>query len=283
MGPPGMILVVIDAMRPDALSDRTTPNLCRLMDHGAWTLKAQTVFPSLTLPVHFSIFTSVPPSRHGVLNNCDRPQPAGDTVSLLDVLARHGKYSSAFYNWENLRALGKPGSLRYCLFSSPEGDPDSDYRMAASAASFIRRRHPDFCFLYLGTVDLVAHSHGFMSPAYMKQLEKADAAVGYLVRTLSESGLDQRYNLLVQSDHGGRGHDHEASHPEVLTIPWICRGPSIREDCPIEGPVSVLDTAPTICRLMELAQEDPPWEGRPLQQIFEKHKTKTAWTMERAM
>lgn len=120
-----------------------------------------------------------------------------------------------------------------------------------------------------------------MSPAYLKQLEQADAAVGYLWRTLSESGLDQRYNLIVQSDHGGRDHDHTTPHPEVLTIPWICSGPSSRKAYPIEGPVSILDTAPTICRLMEVAHEHLPWEGRPLEQILAVGKSEPAqalWT-----
>jgi arylsulfatase A-like enzyme len=53
-----------------------------------------------------------------------------------------------------------------------------------------------------------------------------------------------------------------------MTIPWLAAGPGIRRGYTIDTPVSLLDTAPTIARLLGLAP-DREWEGRCVEEIFE--------------
>ena len=45
-------------------------------------------------------------------------------------------------------------------------------------------------------------------------------------------------------------------------------GPGIRRDYTITTPVSLLDTAPTLARLLGLAPHSE-WEGRCVEEIFE--------------
>jgi hypothetical protein len=51
---------------------------------GACTLDAATVEPSVTLPVHFSIFTSQKPINHNVLTNTGRPALSPSTTTLFE-------------------------------------------------------------------------------------------------------------------------------------------------------------------------------------------------------
>ena len=69
-----VILILVDGMRPDALLNCENPYVTELLNNSAYTLKAQTVMPSVTLPCHMSLFHSVDPGRHGVTTNTFTPQ-----------------------------------------------------------------------------------------------------------------------------------------------------------------------------------------------------------------
>ena len=70
---PTLLLVVIDGLRPEALSQADCPSLQTLQQRGAWTLRARADMPSVTLPCHMSIFHSVPVIRHGISSNTWTP------------------------------------------------------------------------------------------------------------------------------------------------------------------------------------------------------------------
>jgi arylsulfatase A-like enzyme len=144
---------------------------------------------------------------------------------------------------------------------------NGDLGIAALAAECLRRFRPIFFFVYLGGVDQTGHEIGWMSNAYIDALQQADTAVGILLETLTATGLDTDTDIILHSDHGGMGNDHQAPVPEILTIPWIASGPNIRKGHLISTPVSVLNTVPTLADLLGI----PPhksWEGRPVTKIF---------------
>ena len=66
------MLIIVDGCRPDALQRGATPNIDALAAAGAASMSAETVMPSLTLPAHYSLFTSQKPIGHNVLTNTGR-------------------------------------------------------------------------------------------------------------------------------------------------------------------------------------------------------------------
>ena len=68
-------------------------------------------------------------------------------------------------------------------------------------------------------------------------------------------------------DHGGHERTHGTEAPEDMTIPWMLAGPGIRAGHTLQGPVSLLDTAPTLARLLGLSAH-PHWEGRSVDEAF---------------
>ena len=83
-----VLLVLLDGMRPDAIGD--IPQVQAMIREGASTLEAQTVFPSVTLPCHVSLFHSVDPMRHGTTTNTYMPQ-VRPINGLCEVLKMNGK------------------------------------------------------------------------------------------------------------------------------------------------------------------------------------------------
>lgn len=259
------ILIVVDGLRPDAISSTETPNICGVMRDGAACLRAQTVPPAMTLPAHFSIFTGVPPSRHGVWTNTDHPTPAPDCPGLTDRIRSRGGTSAVFFSWEPLRNLWSPGAVEMAHCRNTVSEPDHDLRLAEACGRWVAERNPNFVFLYLERTDFAGHAEGWMSDFYRDAVRGADAAVGRILEILAAAGCRERYGLVLQSDHGGMERDHgNRTDPEVLTIPWMAAGPGIPAGQKISGEVSVLDTAPALAHMMALPPEDeegdrPPW------------------------
>jgi predicted AlkP superfamily pyrophosphatase or phosphodiesterase len=217
--------------------------------------------PSVTLPCHTSIFHSAPPDRHGVTTNIWTP-PARPLVGLVETLRAAGKRSAFIYNWEPLRDLSRPETLAYAYYREPKLDPTYDDPIAEESVRLLTGERFDFVFIYFGSVDMAGHGYGWMSPEYLGQLRRVDGLLGQVLAALPEGA-----SVIVHSDHGGHGRTHGTDLDEDMLIPWFAAGPRIRTGHQIAVPLSLLDTAPTILRLLDVA---PPasWEGLPPAEIF---------------
>jgi predicted AlkP superfamily pyrophosphatase or phosphodiesterase len=255
------VLIVVDGLRPDAISFPETPHICRLMAEGAACLRARTVPPAMTLPAHFSIFTGVPPSDHGVWANTNDPAPAPEYPGLMERVQFHRGRSAAFFSWEPLRNLWPPGAVEMAHCRNTVSEADHDLRLAEACGRWVGKRRPNFVFLYLERTDFAGHAEGWMSDFYREAVRGADAAVGRFLALLESAGCRKQYGIVLQSDHGGIGRDHgNRTEPEVLTIPWMAAGRGIPAGQSISAPVSVLDTAPALARMIGL----PPAENGPV-------------------
>ena len=77
-----VLLISVDGMRPDGLQTCGNPFVKELEKRCSYTYEAKTVFPSVTLPCHYSMAHSVTPQRHGILTNTFVPQVRPVVVSL---------------------------------------------------------------------------------------------------------------------------------------------------------------------------------------------------------
>lgn len=258
-----VILILIDGCRVDTLAAVATPNIDRIMEKGAWTLDAQTVTPSITLPVHVSIFTGMSPHDHGVETNTAMPEFSPSCLSLFQWTKLHHRTTAMYYNWEFLRRLAPPGCLEHSVYIDSAFKPGGDMAVARAAVDGIRTFEPDFAFVYFGCLDETGHAHGYESKAYARTLALADEAVGYVLDALNFDALDQDcektcpYTVFFQSDHGGFEFDHDQACPQVLTIPWMVSGPGIRPGQLEPGEkIMALDTFAAILHCMNLPCPD---------------------------
>jgi predicted AlkP superfamily pyrophosphatase or phosphodiesterase len=226
-----------------------------LVERGASCLSASSVMPTMTLPCHTSLFLSVPPERHGIVENLWRT-PAVSHPGLFEVVRHASLRASMHYNWAPLRHMAAPESLYFSWFLDCLSREDGDDRVAEAAAVHIERDEPDFAFVYLGTADIAGHDHRFLGDRYLRQVERIDGCVGRLLAAHTNVG-----HVLLLSDHGGHEWTHGTDEPEDMTIPWVLAGPGVRSGETIDAPVSLLDTAPTIAHLLGLPAPDE-WEGR---------------------
>ena len=251
-----VLLVLLDGMRPDAIGD--IPQVQNMMAQGSSAMDAQTVFPSVTLPCHMSLFHSVDPGRHGTTTNIYMPQ-VRPINGLCEMLKLSGKTSAMFYNWHQLRDLARPGSLsyEYYLEGSRLGWEETTTALCDNAIAHIQKYAPDFTFFYTGLPDETGHAKGWMGQEYLESLRYSWKEVERLVNSLPED-----YTVMVIADHGGHDRTHGTEMPEDMTIPVFIRG----KDFPAGGKlqdVSIKDIAPTVAALLG-AHRAVEWEGKSL-------------------
>lgn len=256
-----VVFILIDGLRPDAIAKADCPNLRALMARSAYTLCARSVMPSITLPCHMSIFHSVPPERHGIVSNTWVPM-ARPLPGLIEVANANGVRCAHFYNWEPLRNVNTPENLWMSFCNDTSKMIDGDAITVEVATSMIPRFQPQFSFVYLGTVDTMGHVFGWMNDGYLQQIARVDIELGKLL-----AALPADTHIVLQSDHGGHDRTHGTEMPEDMLIPWMVAGPGIKSGVELQSPVSLLDTAPTIARLLGI-KPHPQWEGRVVDEIF---------------
>ncbi|MFN8450542.1 MAG: alkaline phosphatase family protein [Anaerolineae bacterium] len=259
---PPVVLMMLDGLRPDALTQANTPRLDAFMREGAYTLAARSVSPSITLPCHTSIFHSIPPSRHGILDNAWHSM-VRPVVGLVDVAKTAGKRCAFFYNWEPLRDLNRPENLHFAFYVNTCYEPDGDRPVVEAAVRYLPEYSFDFTFIYFGLIDTAGHYYGWMTDGYMHQIEMTDAYIGMILDV-----LPPETTVIIHADHGGHERIHGTDMPEDMIIPWMIGGAGVRRGHVIQQPVTLLDTAPTIAHLLGI-QRPTDWEGSVVAEAFE--------------
>lgn len=182
---PNVVLVVLDAVRPDHLScygywRPTTPNLERLCERDATRYTRAHSTSAWTPPAHASLFTGRYPSRHGVLANLPLPP---EVPTLAECLRRRGYYTAGLANMFHVsrqrgfargheyyftpfdlrtmripllgeRAVEFSSDMAAYLFARLFYDYDPSWRLLRKAVRQMRVSHPFYLFLNLNS----AHS-----------------------------------------------------------------------------------------------------------------------------
>lgn len=252
-----VILISIDGMRPDGLQQCGNPYVETLKKEAAYTFAAQTVFPSITLPCHMSLFYSLPPMRHGVVSNTFVPQ-VHQVMGLFEKLRSYGSVNAFFYGWEPIRDVAPPTTCKFATHINAYMDESVDTLLTDEAVKTIRERKPDFVFLYqVETDEKGGHDAGWMSEEYLRRIS---LAIDNARRVIEEFG--DEYTVIITADHGGHERMHGTDLPEDMTIPMFFRGPQFEAGRELEN-VSILDITPTVAAIMGVEPERE-WEGRAL-------------------
>jgi predicted AlkP superfamily pyrophosphatase or phosphodiesterase len=248
-----VLLIIVDGMRPDSIQN--IPFAQELIKKSSYTFNANTVFPSVTLPCHMSLFHSVSPQRHGITTNTYIPQ-VRPINGLCEQLRAAKKTCAFFYNWEELRDLSRPDSLAYSFFASGHiySFQKANIMVTQKTIEYLNDGLPDFVFLYLGYTDWAGHAYGWMSDEYIQAVRESWDCIEKIMATLPEN-----YTTFITSDHGGHDRSHGTDMKEDMTIPIIIKGSNFAENVELNN-VNIIDIAPTIVDLLK-AEPAEEWEG----------------------
>lgn len=241
-------LIILDGLRPDAVTPEQMPVLSRLLERGWRAPQAITVRPSITIAALTSLATGVSPQQHqitdaGVKNlgrvHALRPLPR--------ELGRHGVRTSVITapvsgpgRWL-AGALLRLGGASHLL--SPNPSPAGMIERAVARLG--DRAAREFVVSYINDTDIAGHAWGWMSPAYLHAARTVDAALAQLEPLLE----DPETLVILTADHGGGGvlpRDHDHPHPANDAIPIMMLGSRSILSTTDGNPAHLLDVPATI-------------------------------------
>lgn len=243
---PMVVTVICDGMRPDFVTEGTTPGLMRLRREGVWFDTHTGIFPSVTRASSASIATGCHPASHGLRGNCIA-LPVGDGLVFHDVgkPEYHAAHHAHFGRWLTRPALAERvarsgGSALHVSNASPgtayfhdaeghgtlyhrtlchePGRVDTGERLAAPAgaegdricaARFVDElvaRRPTVATLWLSEPDKSMHAAPLGSPRHLAAMKLVDQLVGHVAEAVDRL-RDVGFDVLFMV---GSDHGHEA-------------------------------------------------------------------------
>jgi predicted AlkP superfamily pyrophosphatase or phosphodiesterase len=266
---------------------------------GSWTLKAQVPRGATTVISHAALYTGADPRVNGVVRELENTGPdthvhgvkfrwtpfkkvADDgtvTYTMKDTIFTAVK--AAGYKATAVVQKGKlVGEL------SPDGDETGihvygDSGLIKAACAAVRDDDTRLVILHIGSPDGAGHNHGWLSDEQYKVAEQVSGQLQTIRQCLAdaEAAGGVPTTLIVTSDHGGtpntvvdgkiKKHGHGANNPDNLTVPWIIVGPGIKQGYEIQASVRLVDTAPTILRILGIpASSIPTLSGVSVDEVF---------------
>ncbi|GJQ34502.1 MAG: alkaline phosphatase family protein [Anaerolineales bacterium] len=261
-----VFIVTFDGLRPDAIEAAEMDNVKALMQTGAYTMKAQTIIPSITLPAHASLVTGTCPAKHIARWNEYVPQNGYALgTDIFDLTHAVGLRTALVVGKEKLRHITEPGSTDFFGFVD---NTDEEFDETTIESMTIEQIRAGFGLLmvHFPDGDVAGHQYDWMSKQQLSAFHKKDESLGLFLRVMKDSGFYDGTLIIVTSDHGGHNSDHGLNIPEDMTIPWVVSGPQIVPG-ELQTQVYIYDTAPTVAFALGLPiQAD--WDGVPVYEAF---------------
>ncbi|HNA88649.1 MAG TPA: alkaline phosphatase family protein [Anaerolineales bacterium] len=261
-----VMIITFDGLRPDAIEAADMSNLKALMQNGAYTLSAQTIMPSTTLPAHASMVVGTCPAKHIVRWNEYVPYNGYALgTDIFDIAHAAGYRTVIVAGKEKLSQLTEPASLDFFGFIDTT-DRIKDITTLENMAIEQLRLGFGLMLMHFPDGDLAGHEFGWMSDQQLRAYKRDDDNLGLFIEVMKSREIFDDTLFIITSDHGGHGTSHGTDFPEDMTIPWIISGPRVVPGI-LQTPVYIMDTAPTIALALGLPLQ-ADWDGVPVYEAF---------------
>jgi arylsulfatase A-like enzyme len=290
---PNIILISIDTLRTDHIhgygyGPPTTPVLDGLMERG--TSFSQAISPSpWTLPSHLSLFTSLYPHTHGVVN--DQYGLQDDIPTLPELLKRAGYkttgyasciylfpgygYDRGFDQYLDVSRIPAPALFQkagdWLIEAKPEPyflflhffdvhhpyTPRDEYlgMFESSYEGTVEGDNEHLTSVNEGTLELSDEDLRHLIALYDAEIRQLDDSLGIFLDFIRAKGFLDNTVIVITSDHGEEFLDHgnvlhtRTLYDELLRVPLIITGTGIEAGAMIDQQVELIDIMPTILDL----------------------------------
>ncbi len=259
-----VVLIILDGLRPDAITAGVMPNLLHLAQRHWQAGHAVTVEPSITVAALTSIATGVTPATRGLIEPSFRSIGMFSGLTLLPVhLRKHHRQVTIVASDVPAPTLIVARTLLGVVGAGTLiSGGTRPVEVAEAAIEVFRQRGPGLTVVYLNDCDRAGHAEGWMSPWYLSEAGRLDDAIGLLAPLSSEPET----LVIVTADHGGGGvalRDHGELHPLNECIPLILASTALA-GAGVSGQVAkLIDIPATIVAAFDLPVPRS-FEGRVL-------------------
>lgn len=261
-----VFIVTFDGLRPDAIDAAGMTNVQSMMQSGAYTLTAQTIMPSTTLPAHAALVTGTCPAKNTVRWNEYVPQNGyAIGTDIFDLTRSVGLRTVLVAGKEKLRQITESTDFFGWVDNT---DEEKDKTTLDNMALEQIEQGFGLMMVHFPDGDVAGHEYGWLSKQQLSAYKKNDQSFGRFISAMKKNGYYDGTLFIITSDHGGALTDppHGTNIPEAMTIPWIISGPQIVPG-QLKTPVYIFDTAATVAFALGLPLQ-AEWDGTPVYEAF---------------
>lgn len=267
-----IVLIGCDGFGAYSIPEAKMPNLKKMMQEGAWSLKARSVLPSSSAVNWASMIMGAGPTEHGYTEwGSATPEIPSAVVTqyglfptIFSVIReqRASAKTSVVYSWGGIGPLIEKEAIDFVV----SGNGDDDFT-TAKTVEVIKKEKPLLTFIHLNEPDHTGHELGHDTPAYYQQLEKVDGRIGKVLQAIKDAEIEDETIVILTADHGGVGTGHGGKSLTEVQIPWVISGPSVKKNHEIKDVIITYDTAATIAWILGL-KSPQSWRGKAVLDSF---------------
>lgn len=266
------LVIAIDGLRGDGIQSTSTPNIDQLIQ-GTWSVAYKGAFAHYAQtmtdaapnsgPNHVGIMTGVTSTKSGVTGNSDM---AGGNYSSYPHYLKRLEEHNALLNTAYLVTWGTDLQIPSGADLIIDADDASNTQRAVnimngsySHGNWPQGTKPDAIFLFLDDIDGAGHSCCF-TPAddgYRAEIREVDGQIGQVLTALKNrpNFANEDWQIIITSDHGGRGSSHGIHSADNYTIPFLVASQHVNQGY-IQGVPHNYDTAVTALDHMGISIPD---------------------------
>lgn len=217
-----VVIISIDALHPDAVTQENAPNIMEIADKGVLRLNGRSTKPPKTLVSHSAMFTGLTPETGGRADNSWKEGESTVASPTIFNTAKQLGYNTIFvYNKEKLGYLVNE-AVDYAVF-------EKEYPIDKTLEK-IKAGDGNFIFLHISGLDITGPEYGWMSPEYIEDFSFIDEELKPLLDTVEQK---DRYLLVITSDHAGHDKLHGCDHPDDYKLPFISASDVVKTSSPV--------------------------------------------------
>lgn len=257
--PERVVIISIDGLRPDMMTEELMPRHVQLMREGTTARDASTIIESDTLPSHAAMLSGAGLKAHGLWWNSYQANRGYIKVpTIFSAATEHGLSTAMIVGKQKLKHIASPGTVGH--FERPAYLCGG---VARRASQYFVDKAPDLLFVHFSDPDEYGHSHGWTSKEYRKAAHNSDRCLATVLAAIDGSAYRDTTLVIVTADHGGEDRHHSnGRHRLNRLIPWIARGPGVTPGATLDTPIVTVDTAATALAALGLPKL-PTMTGTP--------------------
>lgn len=270
-----VVLIGMDGWGAYSYEKAEIPNIKKLADNGALTLKKRSVLPSSSAVNWATMFMGAAPELHGYLHwdsSAPELEPRDTThygmfptIWGLERDANPDAEIGYLYEWGGMKYVAEQPAMSY---TSNETVSETNPRGCTDAAvKYILDKKPTLVGIIYEEPDGTGHGAGHNTPEYYAKLKVLDGYIGEIVRAVEDAGMTDDTVFILTSDHGGINQGHGGTSMMEMETPLIISGKGVKKGYKIDESVMQYDVASTMAYILGLDQPQV-WIGRPVRSAF---------------
>lgn len=270
-----VVLIGLDGWGAYSYENAEMPNLKKLAQNGAITLKKRSVLPSSSAVNWASMFMGAGPELHGYTEwGSKTPELPSREISHYGIFPSvWGLYRDAdpkaeigyLYEWDGMKYLAEQDAMSFSKHTPV--DKENPRSMTDAAISYIKEKKPNLVGIIYDEPDGVGHRIGHDTPEYYEKLKQLDGYIGEIVKAVDDAGMTDETIFIVTADHGGINKGHGGKTMQEMETPLIISGKGVKKGFEIPESVMQFDVASTVAHILRLKQPQV-WIGRPVKSVF---------------